>query len=503
MSISEISKTITNHIRDRRGAQLILLIVLLFVVATMGLALSNVLTQQILLNRKQARAEQAYHIAEAGIHYYRWHLAHDPDDFTDDTGAAGPYVHDYTDIDGNVLGTFSLEITPPVLGSTVVTVRSTGRVATGNTPPRTIEASLGIQSLGRYAVVADDTMRFGVGTEVFGPIHSNDGIRFDGTAYGLVSSSCNTYSDPDHSGTPESCVHTHQADPSTVFLGGTDTGAAPIAFSSFTSDLSDLRTLSQNGGIYLGGSGAQGYVIRFRTDDKVDMYIVNSQQRCQYRLTNGGQWRDYSNIWSYNALSAFLYQGVSSIGVTLPANGVIFAQDDVWVEGQINTARVTVVAARNPLTTGDATIVINNDLKYTNTDGSDSIGLIAQTDISVGFYSENDLEIDASVIARDGRVGRYYYEDYTDSPNNLPPSRFNPSGCGSRLDQSPVGYVHRSTLTLTGAIITSQRYGFAYTDGTGYNNRNLYWDNNLIFSPPPHFPTIGEYTVISWDEINQ
>ncbi|MFH1236591.1 MAG: hypothetical protein V1685_06710 [Parcubacteria group bacterium] len=494
-------KITIKRFREQRGYQLILVIVLLFVVGTMGLALSKLLVQQILLNRRQARAEQTYHIAEAGIHYYRWHLAHDPDDFTDGTGGPGPYVHEYTDIDGNVVGTFTLQITPPVLGSTIVAVQSTGQVTVGNIPPRTIEARLGIQSVGQYAVVADDVMRFGEGTEVFGPIHSNKGIRFDGIAYGQVTSTCDTYNDPDHTGPNESCVHTHQPNPSTVFLGGTATGVAPITFSSFTSDLSDLRTLSQNGGVYLGGSGAQGYLLRFRTDDKVDMYIVNSQQRCQYRLY-GQPWRDYSNIWSYNTTSAFQYLGTSSVGVNLPANGVIFVQDDVWVEGQINGARVTVVAARNPLTTGNATIVVNNDLRYTSNDGSDSIGLIAQTDISVGFYSENDLIIDASVIARSGRVGRYYYEDYTNAPDNLPTNRFNPVGCGSRLDQSPAGYVHRSVVTLTGSIITAQRYGFAYTDGTGYGIRNLIWDNNVLFSPPPNFPTIGEYTIMGWDESN-
>lgn len=498
----EISKTITNfRQRHPRGYQLVLLIVLIFIVSTMSLAMINLLFVRTTVSRKAARVESSYHLAEAGIHYYRWHLAHDPDDFTDGTGQSGPYVHQYTDIDGNVIGTFTLEITPPIIGSTIVTVRSTGQLARPDVPPRTITARLGIQSLGRYAVVADDVMRFGSGTEIFGPIHSNYGIRFDGIAYGLVTSSCSTYDDPDHSGPNESCVHTHEPNPSTVFLGGTQTGASPINFGGFTSDLSDLLDLGQeNSGIYLGSSNAQGYLVRFRADDKVDMYIVNSQRRCQYRLTAGGQWRDYSNIWSYNSISQFTYKGASSLGVNLPANGIIFIQDDVWVEGVVDGARITLVAARDPLATGSATIVVNNDLRYTHDDGSDSIGLIAQTDISVGFYSDNNLEIDASVIARSGRVGRYYYEDFTDAPNNLPPNRFNPSGCGSRLNQTPVGYVHRDILTLTGAIITNNRYGFAYTDGTGYNTRDLIWDPNLLFSPPPNFPTTGEYTIVNWED---
>src|SRR3989344_2317093 len=47
--------------------------------------------------------ELAFHIAEAGINYYRWHLAHAPTDYQDGTGGPGPYIHDYKDKDGVVI----------------------------------------------------------------------------------------------------------------------------------------------------------------------------------------------------------------------------------------------------------------------------------------------------------------------------------------------------------------------------------------------------------------
>ena len=102
----------------------------------------------------------------------------------------------------------------------------------------------------------------------------------------------------------------------------------------------------------------------------------------------------------------------------------------------------------------------------------------------------------AAVITNTGRAGRYHYTDYNYNAN-----RYNPYGCGSRLSASPPGYVYRSTLTLNGAIATNQRYGFAWTDGTGYQTRNLMFDDNLIYGPPPSFPTTGEYAMISWEEI--
>jgi len=92
--------------------------------------------------------------------------------------------------------------------------------------------------------------------------------------------------------------------------------------------------------------------------------------------------------------------------------------------------------------------------------------------------SADVLRIDAALIAQNGRAGRYYYG----------------SSCGA-------AYI-RNTLTLYGMIASSQRYGFAYTNGTGYITRNIIYDNNFLYSPPPSFPlTSNEYQVISWQEI--
>src|SRR3989338_11571087 len=121
--------------------------------------------------------DSAFRIAEAGIEYYRWHLAHAPLDFQDGTGQAGPYSHDFYDKSGNIIGKFKLEITPPPLGSTVVTIRSTGTVDGVSGLEKTIEIKMAKPSFAKYAVVLNDNVRFGPGTDVFGQIHSNGGIR--------------------------------------------------------------------------------------------------------------------------------------------------------------------------------------------------------------------------------------------------------------------------------------------------------------------------------------
>src|SRR3989344_3448049 len=152
------------------------------------------------LSRRVAEREMAFQIAEAGVDYYRWHLAHDSDDYQDGTGQAGPYTHQFFDKSGDHIGDFVLTITPPISGSTIVTVLSEGRLATttaGIVVSRKIKTRLAIPSFAKYAVVVNDAVRFGEGTEVFGPIHSNSGIRFDGLAHNLVTSAVTSYDDRD------------------------------------------------------------------------------------------------------------------------------------------------------------------------------------------------------------------------------------------------------------------------------------------------------------------
>src|SRR3989344_5130225 len=209
MTLRRIVNQIREFVRSKKGQILIQVIVfgsiaVYFLGALVGWASLNIKAGRQAFNR-----ERTLQIAEAGIDYYRWHLAHSPTDFQDGTGGPGPYVHDFRDKDGNVIGQFSLNITPPPLGSSLVVVESTGNLNADMPVLRKIAAQLAKPSIAKYAVVANDFMRFGEGTEVFGPIHSNQGIRFDGLAHNVVSSAVASYNDPDHSGGNEFGVNTH------------------------------------------------------------------------------------------------------------------------------------------------------------------------------------------------------------------------------------------------------------------------------------------------------
>jgi len=443
-------------------------------------------TFNIKTSRQVSNGEKSLQIAEAGIDYYRWHLAHAPTDFQDGTGGPGPYIHDFRDKNGNIIGQFSLDITPPSLGSTLVRVKSTGSTTADALISRVITVQFAKPSIAKYAVVANNFMRFGEGTEVFGSIHSNQGIRFDGLTHNLITSAVASYNDPDHGGGNEFGVHTHVAptDPLPpapvpprvdVFEIGREFPVPVVDFAGITADLAQMKTDAQVDGFYRPNAGALGYHVILKTNDTFDLYRVTSLVNPPYGCSNPGQ----------SGWSTWSIQNQQLIGnYPFPANGIIFLEDNIFIDGQIDTGRLTIVAAvlpDNP--TSRKSIIINNDLLYTNYDRSDVIGLIAQDNINIGLVSEDDLQIDAALIAQNGRVGRYYYR---------PPWWIWPR-C------SP--YHQRQTITLWGMIATNQRYGFAYTDGTGYQIRNLNYDSNLLYGPPPNFPlTSDQYVTLTWEE---
>jgi hypothetical protein len=439
-----------------------------------------------LVLNNQIKSKKAFSIAESGTEIYRWYLNHFRENYQ---GLQGEY--NFANRLGEIIGKYKLEITPPAPGSTIVKVKSTGNLLNENIE-KIIEITLGIPSLAKYSVVLNSDVRFGQGTVVYGEIHSNGGIRFDGIANNLVSSALITYDDPDHSGPNEWAVHTHidPIDPlpptewnnrPDIFKAGRRRGVPRIDFIGISSNLADLKNLASTSGVYIpfSGSNKWGYEIIFNENGTFSLYSVNkvfSNTNCYFydpglSSTNINE-RYFRNTWSITDKTFIATYNI-------PQSGIIFVEDNVWVSGKIKDKRIIVASAKFPDNPNERTnIIINNDLTYTNYDGKDVIGLIAQRNIYVGLKSENDLRIDAALIAQNGRVGRLHYS----------------SGCGQE-------YI-RATITVYGMIGSNLRYGFAWTDGTGYRDRILIYDYNLLYGPPPRFPLASEfYEILKFKEI--
>ncbi|MEP7162948.1 MAG: hypothetical protein ABI747_04295, partial [Candidatus Moraniibacteriota bacterium] len=241
-----------------------------------------------------------------------------------------------------------------------------------------------------------------------------------------------------------------------VFQAGKQFPVVNKDFTSVQGDLSFMKTEATsgvNGGRYFNNAG-QGRHIILKTNDTFDIRTVNA-----YSSTTNGI-SSYTGGWSNFAL---------------PNNGLIFVENNVWVEGTINTRKVTIVAA-NMGSGSQRDIFIGNDILYTNTNGSDILGIIGQNNVEIIRNSDTNLQIDAALLAQNGRVGRQYY-------SSTPPDD------------------HKNSITVYGAIASNQRYGFAWTDGTGYTTRTLIYDNNLLYFPPPYFPTGTQYKLDLWEEL--
>ncbi|QQR52622.1 hypothetical protein IPG36_00650 [bacterium] len=443
-----MSKHPASQSHQEQGFIMLTALMMAFVLSSLGMIAAQLLISNARFTQYETRSARAMQVAEAGINYYLWHLSHNSADYKDGgTTPAnppyGPYTHNYYDNDGNLLGTYTLNITPPASGSTITTIESIGQVPHFS-GTRTILAQIGQPSFANYIFLSDVELRFSPTSTTTGPVHSNVGIEFNGTNNGSVTAANTTYTNG--SGNHNGVWGTG---------GPTSQWQYPVPsvdFTEVTADLSSLSTMAQSNGIYLNNSGGIGYYFVLKSNGTIDVYRVNSE-------------------------------GSSGINTTFiqnraaPANGILFSTQNVWISGTSWPGRITVVAARLPDNSSSRrSIKITNNLTYAAKDGSAAIGLIAQNDVFVPRYVPNTMEVNAALLSQYGSVG------YDTTNGGL-----------------------KTSFTLYGAVAQNLNdYGFKTTGCGSYCNgfptTNYNFDSHLIFAPPPQYPTTGNYSVLNWRE---
>jgi hypothetical protein len=453
-----------------QGSILIYTIVVIFIFSLVMLSLVQYSTTQIRLTRSTISREQALQIAEAGVNYYQWRLAHFPTDYWDGNASTtpGPYIHSYTDKDTNeVLGSYSLEITPPAVGSTVTTIKSTGRTLDNPTQSRIVTVRYGIPSLAQYAFLTNGDVWIGSDESVNGQFFANGGIRFDGTGNAPIISAKSTYTCQSWSGSP--CPATKNGIWGSAPASTQSYWQFPqpnVDFASLTSDLATMKSNAQSSGIYVAPSSAQGYLLVFKVNGTMDLWRVNSLKSPVNGMDVNGTWRntslDYNNKTFINNRA-------------IPANGIIFIEDNVWVEGTVK-GRAMVAAAKLPYNAASApSVIISNDIVYAAKDGTNSLGLIGQKDVLISYGSPNNLEINAALIAQNGSAQHYYWPGAT-----------------------------KTLITIYGTVASFGTWTWSWVNGSGtcvsgYCNTDTVYDSNLLYSPPPSFPLSSSgYQQISW-----
>jgi hypothetical protein len=470
-------------------------------------------------------------IADAGVNYYLWHLSHSAGDFKDGNSSAilntsgefsgfyGPFVHDYKDDNNNLVGKYTLYIKPKSSGSTVAIVRSIGETSDGKYR-RTIEAEIGAPSFASYSLAGDVALWFGANESANGPVHTNVGVRMDGPSSDDVSSANSTYVPPSNLGgngstsrpgvwcstsvtTPVNCNTRSKAD--------WRFPVPAIDFNAITGDLCNLKKTAflsdaSTSGLATGASACSN-VPTTRTNAYIPRESTSFNARRGYliELNNDGTYNlsrvtnetySYSNNASYtSSYTTALVRTAIANNVNLPISGVIFVEDNVWIRSNPTfNGRVTIVSGRLASATEQTSVVIADDLKYAQKDGTDAIGIIAENNVTIAPYApprpgdsvaNYPFEVNGALIAKDGRV-------------NFPPdyiSRDTPVWAGNSSKK----------LVYYGSIATRQSWTWLYTsgstpvDGFQYNETNF--DYNFLYAPPPNFPITSTYDILKWREI--
>ncbi|MBY0538423.1 hypothetical protein K2P47_03425 [Patescibacteria group bacterium] len=446
-----------------------------------------IVTQSRLIAQR-VELETAGQIAEAGLNYYKWYLAHYPNDVTNGTGLPGPYVGVYNDPEGGPIGEYSLSIASTTYCGDVASIRVTSVGSTYAMPniKRTMTARYTKPTVADYAFILNSNVWAGADRIVNGPYHSNGGIRFDGTNNGSVTSGQTTWTcDSGFGCSPtgnRNGVFTTTGNPNTALF---DFPASNIDFNGITVDLSQMKTRAQNnGGLYIppaGGTNA-GYRITFNSNNTVTVRRVTSTISHRGNATGApGDWVDERNIINNSTL-------VNTY--VIPAScPLIYVEDKVWLEGTV-ASRVAIAAASDTAT--DPSMILQGNITYTSATGS-ALLAIAEQDVLIGVNVPEDMYINGIFIAKNGKYGRNLYcgtgVTGSCSGNNLPTAFLSSAALNSE--------------NFNGTIVSNGRVGTQWTNGSGFANRFNTYDRNLVTNPPPLIPsTSDDYEFSDWQDAN-
>lgn len=458
--------------------------ILVLVFSAVFLMLLSALSGYIFVEKKLELAKEnrqkAFHIAEAGLEYYRWHLAHWPNDLQDGTGAPGPYVHEFYDPEGGLIGYYSLDISGgEYCGQTnTVDITATGWTVADPSFKRVLYARYTRPSVAQFSTITNSNVWVGADRVITGPYHSNGGIRMDGTHNADVTSSLTTWS----------CTSSFGCSPTAtqngVFGGGgpQNLWAFPqptVDFNGITIDLADLKNYATTSGRYFGPTGNYGYRVVFNSDGTVTVSTVTgTTQVWGYTIEYG--WQQERPV-----ISATSGTTNYSIPDSCP---VLFFEDNVWVEGTVS-GRVTMAAA-NIGGSPQRSVILNGNLQYQD-NVDDGITIIGQRDVLVGLQVPDVMTINGVFIAQTGHYSRNHYVQ---------------SG-GYGLPSSLDPYVTRSTLNTNGTVVSNGRVGTKWSSGgnfiSGFAQRNDTYDRTLAEFPPAFTPAVSDdYEFVRWSDEN-
>ena len=488
-----------NDMETNRG------ITVMLVLAFMGifLFLLGTVTSYLLTQSKYGRAiyarEQSLNIAEAGLEYYRWFLAHNPSIMTNGVGLVSPYTHIVNDPESGRIGQATITATANLACGAVqwVDMTSEGTADISGLYPRTLKARYMRSSVAEYSALLNANVWAGEDRVITGPYYSNGGIRMDAIHNSTVSSAVATWS----------CDSSFGCSPTQSRPGVWGSGSSPALwtfpessfnFSGIATNFSTMDTYATNQGIKLnptnvrvggvqqggtfssvGGSDQRGFHVVLNANNTITVYRVTGTSAAEsLHIDNLNTW-----VNDYHTITTQTLVGTYNIPAGCP---VIYSQAKLWLEGVVGS-KITVVAADTGSFTPD--IILQNNITYSSGTGSSGMTAIAERSVLVPLVAPDVMTIRGVFVAQSGYFGRNYY---TTSGDHDVPSAYD-------------SYVQQSQLITIGTVVSNQRVGTQWNCGgsfcSGYAQRTDTYDRLLAFNPPAFTPAASvDYKYVLWRE---
>lgn len=451
--LTRVKKACRHLLMQQRGVSLLMALLVGMVLSAAGYATIHMLMTDANLVATQAASTQAFWLAEAGLERGLGYLRTLP------TPPAG--IAPFTIISGEKVGTGHITVAIDPDDDNSVQLRKAFKIISTGTVAgisRKLEIQVKTVSFGNFVYLTGSeggTIWFNSSDLLDGPIHTNDQFAITGrpTFLGKVTSVATSFKKRG-SFKPD-------------FRKGYQLGVAPVVFPTFSDVMNTYKLLS--GGI------------------NPPLTIDASGKRDVSMVFNADGTLTYS-IWTIDWRGKIVYL-VKDKTVSLSAlNGMLLVKGDVSIKGTVK-GQLTVVTTGNINIAGDI-LYADSDANGKPPAGSKNLlGLVSGRNIIVkvaasnnsgkgygkGGKKGNGVKINAAILA----LGTSFtVEKYN---QGTPRGLLTIYGSLSQKVRGPVG--------------TFTQFGTA----TGFD-KDYHFDPRLAVTPPPYFPTTGQYEVFSWRE---
>lgn len=461
--------------RNKKGSVIVYSLIIIVAASIIFTGLIRFVTENFKMSFRAEPRQQALHIAESGVYYYRWYLGRHVDGKTIDAvlsfwNSGNAYGVDANgdgvcseseaferDYDGTgTVGRYRICVVPPVLGATDASILSTGWTYKEPHVTRSIRVRMRRPAWSEFVLLSDAELDIDDNnTTFYGSVHSNKGVRFEGVAYGPVSSSVESYV---YDGNTKDGIWTSWSDEfntilnSNVFSGAKVFPAPAQDFNSVVVSFEEIAQAAQGQYTLPTLAGGQGWHITLMDDGVAKICWVKKIHKTTNAIVN--------EDCNHKKL------GNKENNITLMQTSAIYLRNDLWIDGVLDAGKRLTIAGHHNGVGRNQMIFINGDLTYENKTSWTVLGLAAEENVEIiqGPIDTNGngkIDIDAAVLAQYGYFSNLY-----------------------------------ANLDFYGAIAAKQ--GFVQDDALV---SSLTYDPNFMIMAPPYFPTGSSYVIDQWTEM--